>query len=122
MKVRGIRGATTVSENSAEQIEAATYELIDKIITLNEITEDDVISITFTATKDLNKQYPSVVIRNNFNWKETPILNFEEKNIIDSLNKCIRVLIYIHSIKQKKDIVHVYLRDAKQLRPDLCSK
>lgn len=122
MKVRGIRGAITVNENTAEHIKDATYEMISKIINLNSINEDDIISIIFTITKDLNQIYPSVVIREHFNWNDTPILNFEEKDIVNNLKKCIRVLIYIHSDKSKKDIIHVYLKEAKKLRPDLCVK
>jgi len=122
MNVRGIRGATTVEANTAKQIEDATYEMLSKIIYLNSINEDNVISVTFSITSDLNQLYPSVVLREHFNWNDTPILNFEEKDIVNSLEKCIRVLIYIHSDKQKKDMVHVYLKDAKKLRPDLCLK
>jgi len=122
MNVRGIRGAITVKENTVQQIKEATYEMISKIIELNSINENDVISITFTTTKDLNQLYPSVVIREHFNWNDTPILNFEEKDIVNSLEKCIRVLIYIHSNKEKKDMVHVYLKEATKLRPDLCAK
>ncbi|QUH20747.1 chorismate mutase [Alkaliphilus sp. B6464] len=122
MNVRGIRGAITVKENTAQQIEDATYEMMNEIINLNSINENDVISIIFTATKDLNQQYPSTIIRSHFNWRDTPILNFEEKDVVNSLEKCIRVLIYIHTDKEKKDMVHVYLREAKNLRPDLCLK
>jgi len=122
MNIRAIRGATTVEQNSAEQIKDATYEMINQIINLNSINEDSVISITFTVTRDLDQLYPSVIIREYFNWNDTPILNFEEKHIVNSLEKCIRVLIYIHSDTKKKDIVHVYLKDAKKLRPDLCLK
>lgn len=122
MKVLGIRGAITVEENEVGQIKDATREMMSNIIALNSLNEDDVISVTFTTTKDLDQVYPSVVIREHFKWNNTPILNFEEKNIVNSLEKCIRVLIYIHSNKEKKDMVHVYLKDAKKLRPDLCLK
>lgn len=122
MKVRGIRGAITVQENTSKQIKDATYEMLNKIINLNSIQEDDVISVIFTMTSDLDQVYPSIVLRELFNWNNTPILNFEEKNIVNSLRKCIRVLIYIHTDKAKKDMVHIYLREAKKLRPDLYSK
>lgn len=122
MKVRGIRGAITVQENTPEAIEEATFEMMKEIIRLNSINEDDVISIIFTTTRDLDQQYPSVVIRKRFNWTNTPLLNFEEKHIVNSLEKCIRVLIYINTDKEKEDMVHVYLREAQKLRPDLCLK
>ncbi len=122
MRIIGIRGAITVNENSTVAIDAASYEMMKKIIELNSIVEDDVISITFTMTKDLNQRYPSVIVREKLNWKNTPILNFEEKDIIHSLEKCIRVLIYAYSDKAKKDVAHVYLKEAEKLRPDLCFK
>lgn len=122
MKVRGIRGAITVQENTLEEIEEATFHMMNEIIALNSIDEEDVISIIFTTTKDLDQQYPSTVIRNRLNWTDTPLLNFEEKYIVNSLEKCIRVLIYIHTEKEKKDMVHVYLRGAEKLRPDLFLK
>ncbi len=122
MQVRGIRGAITVQENTSKQIKDATYEMLNTIIELNSIKEDDVISVNFTMTNDLDQVYPSIVLREHFNWNNTPILNFEEKNIDNSLRKCIRVLIYIYTDKTKKDMVHIYLREAKKLRPDLYSK
>lgn len=122
MQIRGIRGAITVDQNTSKQIKDATYEMVNSLINLNSIREDDVISVVFTMTNDLDKIYPSIVLRDSFNWNNTPILNFEEKNIVNSMQRCIRVLIYINTSKSKKDMVHVYLREAKKLRPDLYSK
>ena len=73
----------------------------------------------FTMTKDLDAVYPAVAIRENLNLLDIPLLNFEEKYIVNSLQKCIRVLIYINSEKEKCDINHIYLNEAKSLRPDL---
>jgi len=120
--VLAIRGATTSNGNSAEKINECTLQMMREIIKSNSLEENDVISIMFTATADLDQLYPSVCVRKNIGWLNTPILNFEEKNIVNSLENCIRVLLHINSDKQKNMINHVYLKGAKKLRPDLLSK
>lgn len=120
--VLAIRGATTSNGNSAEEINECTTQMMREIIKSNNLDEIDVVSIMFTATADLDQLYPSVCVRENIGWINTPILNFEEKNIVNSLKKCIRVLIHINSDKQKSMLNHVYLKGAKKLRPDLLSK
>lgn len=119
MKVLAIRGATTVSSNTSEDILKETTMLINNIVNENDLNEDDIISMCFTMTKDLDKVYPAVAVRENLGLVDIPLLNFEEKYIQRSLEKCIRVLIYINSNKSKSDIKHIYLNEAKSLRPDL---
>ncbi|SHJ80321.1 chorismate mutase [Tepidibacter formicigenes] len=119
MKTLAIRGATTVNHNKKEEILSETAILMEKIIKMNNLKEEDIISIIFTMTKDLDKVYPSVAVREIMGITDIPILNFEEKYIEGSLKKCIRVLIHINSDKEKNEIVHVYLNDAKNLRLDL---
>ncbi|OPJ57202.1 chorismate mutase [Alkalithermobacter paradoxus] len=117
-----IRGATTVKENTKEEILAETEILLKEILDLNQIDERDIISIIFTMTSDLDAVYPSEVARRNMGMVNTPMLNFEEKYVKESMEKCIRILMYINSNKRKDDIVHVYLNEAKILRPDLLSR
>ncbi|MCD5413828.1 MAG: chorismate mutase [Clostridiales bacterium] len=120
--VLAIRGATTSDGNSLQEINECTCQMMKKIIEANSIIEDDVISILFTATNDLNQLYPSVCVREILGWVNTPILNFEEKYITNSIKSCIRVMVYINSTKSKKSINHIYLKGAKELRRDLLSK
>ena len=119
MKVLAIRGATTVSFNTKEDILNETATLINKIIINNNLESDDIISMCFTMTKDLDAIYPAVAVRENLELVDIPLLNFEEKYIVGSLEKCIRVMIYINSNKNKSDIKHIYLNKAEILRPDL---
>lgn len=119
MKVLSIRGATTVSENSKDEILKETKVLIEKIIKENNIKEDEIINMLFTMTSDLDAIYPSVAVRDLLNICDTPLLNFEEKYIKGSLKKCIRVMVNINSDKSKSEIKHIYLNGSKILRPDI---
>ena len=118
MKVLAIRGATTVTSNNKEEILKETSKLIETIILKNE----DIISMCFTMTKDLDAVYPAVAVREILDIHDIPMLNYEEKHIQGSLSKCIRVMMYINTEKTKADIKHIYLNNAKNLRKDLINK
>lgn len=122
MRVLAIRGATTVNANTKEDILNETSILIRSIIKENKLNYEDIISMCFTMTNDLDDVYASVAVRENLNICDIPLLNFEEKYIKGSLEKCIRVMIYINSNKNKSDIKHMYLNNAKSLRTDLIEK
>ncbi|CAH2213722.1 chorismate mutase [Tepidibacter aestuarii] len=119
MKTLAIRGATTVEKNEKTCILNETKILIQKIIDMNNLKQEDIISIIFTMTRDLDEVYPSVAVRELLGLNDIPLLNFEEKYIKNSLNKCIRVLIHVNTEKEKNKIVHIYLNEAKKLRTDL---
>lgn len=119
MKVLAIRGATTVDANNKEQILKESAILVEEIIEKNKLDLDDIISICFTMTRDLDKVYPAVAVREILNITDIPLLNFEEKYIVGSLPMCIRVLMHINSDKSKRDIKHIYLNKAKDLRSDI---
>ena len=119
MKVLAIRGATTVVSNNKEEILNESAKLVQTIIIENLLDADDIISMCFTMTNDLDKVYPSVAVREILNITDIPMLNFEEKYIEDSLRMCIRIMMYVNSEKSKKDIKHIYLNDSKDLRKDL---
>ena len=113
-----IRGAITVDSNTKEEIRDATIDMISKIIKSNNLCEDDIVSINFSATKDLDKLYPAVAVR-EYGFCETPLFCVQEMNVEGSLEYCIRVLIYCNKSIAKKDVKHIYLKKAKKLRPDL---
>lgn len=114
---RGVRGATTVTENSAEAILEATREMLYLMIRANNIEPDDVASAIFTTTVDLDATFPALAAR-QLGWYDVALLCGHEMNVPGSLNRCIRVLVHWNTTCAAKDIIHVYLRGAKNLRPD----
>jgi chorismate mutase len=114
---RGIRGATTVEENSAEAILSATRELLYIIIRANEIDQEDVASAIFTTTKDLDATYPALAAR-QLGWYDAALLCGNEMQVPGTVSLCIRILVHWNTKKTPGEIVHVYLRRAKGLRPD----
>ncbi|MEW6526267.1 MAG: chorismate mutase [Spirochaetota bacterium] len=118
MVVRGVRGAITVDENSKEEIVHRTEELLQAIITVNKIQTNDIASAIFTVTDDLNAEFPAVAAR-KLGWIHIPLLCSREIPVPGSLGMCVRVLLHINTDKNPEEIVHVYLREAKKLRPDI---
>ncbi len=116
--IRGVRGATTVERNSAAAIILATQELLRRMIELNDIAEDDVASILFTATPGLDAAYPAAAAR-ELGWTRAALMGFQEAHVVDGLPHCVRVLIHWNTEKPLSEIRHVFLRGAVKLRPDL---
>ncbi len=114
---RGVRGAITVKENSEDAILAATREMLQVIIKRNEMRPDDVASIYFTTTTDLNATYPALAAR-QLGWSDVALMCGHEMAVPDGLPMCIRVLIHWNTSRSAKEIVHIYLREAQSLRPD----
>ena len=118
MTVRGIRGAITVNDNTIEDIMAGTRELLTVMMTENEIDKDEIVSIFFSVTHDLNATFPAKAAR-ELGLLETPLLCLNELDVPDSLSKVIRILIHVNSLKKQSEMTHIYLKDAIKLRPDL---
>ncbi len=118
MRLRGIRGATTVESNTREGILDATTQLLQAMIRANSICPDDVASVFFTTTPDLNAEFPAVAAR-DMGWTEVPLLCGHEMNVPGSLAMCLRILLHVNTERPPREIVHVYLRGARALRPDL---
>jgi len=117
MKCRGIRGATTVDTNTKEDILKATRELLQDMVKANDVRGEDVASILFTTTSDLNATFPAEAAR-ELGLSQVPLLCGQEIDVPGSLPMCLRILILFNTKKSAEDIVHVYLKDAKKLRPD----
>ncbi len=114
---RGVRGATTVVENEAREILAATRQLLALMIRLNGIESVDVASGVFTTTSDLNAVFPATAAR-QLGWMSVPLLCGHEMEVPDSLPRCIRILLHWNTDRNQDAIHHVYLKEAVQLRPD----
>lgn len=117
VRCRGVRGATTVTENSKEAILEATREMLYIIIRANHMQPDDVASAYFTTTVDLHATYPALAAR-QLGWYEVALMCGHEMQVPGGLERCIRVLVHWNTSCRSRDIVHVYLREAKTLRPD----
>ncbi|MFN2131761.1 MAG: chorismate mutase [Anaerolineae bacterium] len=118
---RGIRGATTVEVNEAEAILNATAELLEQIVAANDVCEEDVVSVIFTMTPDLDAVYPAVAAR-QLGWTHTALICTQEMAIAGSLPRCIRVLVHWNTDRPIDRVRHVYLREARTLRPDLVTR
>ena len=119
MNVISIRGAITADNNTTKDISDATVELFSEILNANKISTDDIINIIFSMTKDLNAIYPAKALREKFSISDIPLFCTQEADIHNSLSKCIRVLITVNSDLSKSSVKHIYLKEAKNLRPDL---
>ena len=120
MPVRGVRGATTVSKNTREEVLDATRELIETMVEVNQIDPEDVASAWFTTTPDVNAEFPAVAAR-QIGWTFVPMMCGHEMTVPGSLPLCVRILLHVNTEKGAHDIRHVYLREARRLRPDLSS-
>lgn len=121
MACRGIRGAITVKENEVEQIKSASSRLLKEMIETNNILENDIVSIFFSVTEDLNATFPAKAAR-ELGLNHTPLLCFHEIRVPDGIEKCIRILMHVNSTKSIQDIHHIYLEKAASLRPDIAPK
>lgn len=117
MVCRGVRGATTVDENTSQAILSATRELLIQMVEANQIQPDDVASVIFTTTTDLTAQYPAAAAR-QLGWYDVALLCTHEMDVPHSLQQCIRVLLHWNTDKLASEIHHIYIRGAVRLRPD----
>lgn len=117
-KVRAIRGATTVSENSSEAIRDAVCELLDVIEANNACPPEDIVSVTVSVTPDLDAIFPAAIARQRPRWENVPLLDVQQMCVKGSLERCIRVLIHVNSQSPQSEMYHAYLRQARSLRPD----
>lgn len=117
---RGVRGATTADANTPEAILEATRQLLALMIRQNGIKPEDVASAIFTTTPDLNAEFPALAAR-QLGWMNVAMLCGHELDVPGALPRCIRVLILWNTTKKAEEIVHVYIKGAEKLRPDLSS-
>lgn len=117
-RVRAIRGATTVSENSVEAIREAMTELLDELEKRNHLDPNDIISAIFSVTRDLDAVFPAAIARKRRGWENVALLDVQHMNVPGDLDRCIRFLIHVNLPYPHVNIYHPYLRKAQNLRPD----
>lgn len=116
-QMRAIRGATTVAENSIEAIRDSVTELLDQLEQRNKLQPEDMISVTFSVTKDLDAIFPAAIARSRPLWDNVVMLDVQQMHVEGSLPRCIRFLIHAN-LPISQPIHHIYLRQAAKLRPD----
>ena len=119
MSIRGIRGATTVSQDTSEAILDGTRELLEEILLENpSLKKQDLASAFFTVTDDLCAVYPAKAAR-QMGWQQVPLMCAREIPVPDGIQYCIRVLLHWNTTLSQREVKHVYLHAAARLRPDL---
>jgi chorismate mutase len=117
-RVRAIRGATTASENSVGAIREAVNELLEELEARNQFDPKEVVSVTFSVTRDLDAIFPATIARERPRWNDIPLLDVQQMHVNGDLKHCIRCLIHFNTPNPNVEICHPYLRQAENLRPD----
>ncbi|HHU63213.1 MAG TPA: chorismate mutase [Clostridiales bacterium] len=115
--MKSIRGAITCDKNCKTDILSNATQLLNAIISANKLSKDEIICIFFSCTSDLDKVYPAVAAR-QLGFTDIGLMCFQEMQVENSLKMCIRVMLLVNQ-KNQRDVVHVYLKGAEKLRPDL---
>jgi chorismate mutase len=113
-----LRGATTVPVDERDELVARTEELLVELLKRNRVEHDDLVSIIFTATDDLQSEFPAVAAR-NLGMGDVPLLCARELGITAGNPRTVRVLVHCYSTTPRSDLRHAYLHGARHLRDDL---
>ncbi len=120
--IRGVRGATTVKEDDNEQVLRETSRLALEMAKQNNVSPSSIASVIISTTTDISSAFPAKAVRGIEGWTYVPVMCTHEMDVPGSLAKCIRLLMHVNTDKEQQDIIHIYLNDAAQLRPDLLKK
>tara|TARA_B100000214_G_scaffold368108_1_gene339153 strand:+ start:354 stop:731 length:378 start_codon:yes stop_codon:yes gene_type:complete len=112
-----LRGATTCENNSVESITSAVEELLVELVSRNNLIPDQIISVTFSVTSDLDACFPASIARKKSGWERIALLDCQQMLVKDDLSKCIRLLAHVY-LPVKQIPKNPYLGKAKNLRPD----
>ena len=116
--VRALRGATTVDDDTVEQVNARVVALLEEMLQRNDIHHDDLISIWFTATDDIHSTFPATAAR-TIGLGDVPLICARELDVAGATPRCIRVLMHLTTERSRGELRHVYLEGAQGLRDDL---
>jgi chorismate mutase len=116
--VRALRGATTVDEDTVEQVTERVNALVEAMLDQNGVGKDDIISVIFTATEDVVSMFPATAAR-KAGLGDVPLICARELSIDGGTPRCIRVLVHLTTDRSRSELHHVYLEGAKGLRDDL---
>jgi len=117
LKLSALRGATTSKGDTDIFIKEAVIELIDELINRNNLKQENIISITFTVTRDLTSCFPASIARKHFNFNEVALLDCQQMFVPNDIKFCIRLLALVY-LEPTKQSIHPYLNESAKLRPD----
>ena len=112
-----LRGATTSEQNSVESITSAVEELLIELVSRNNLIPNQIISVVFSVTSDLDACFPASIARKKSGWENIALLDCQQMFVKGDLSKCIRILAYV-SLPNNQTPQNPYLGKAKDLRPD----
>jgi chorismate mutase len=115
--LRALRGATTTEANTTEAIETAVAELVDALVARNGLAGEQLVSVTFSVTHDLDACFPAAIARRQAGWEQVALLDCQQMAVAGDLPRCIRLLAHAW-LQPERTPVHPYLREAARLRPD----
>ena len=116
-KLTALRGATTSKGDKDYFIKDVVIELIQELITRNNLNQENIISITFTVTSDLTSCFPASIARKYFNFDEVALLDCQQMFVPEDINFCIRLLALVY-LESNRQPLHPYLHGSAKLRPD----
>ena len=116
--LRALRGATTATANSREAIQEAVDELLNALVERNNLKGDQILSLTFSITADLDACFPAAIARHRPGWDGVALLDCQQMAVAGDLERCIRLLAHVWLEQPAR---HAYLREAARLRPDLAA-
>lgn len=119
-EVRGIRGAISVKGNNRNEIFEATKKLLAAMVEANDVNTEDIASVFFTTTPDLNADFPATAAR-ELGWNLVPLLCAREIDVPGSMERLVRVLMHVNSRRSQAEIKHQFLDEAASLRSDMTS-
>ena len=119
MTVRGLRGATTVVNDSGQAVLRATEVLVRAMATENKVLPEDIISVLISTTKDVKSAFPAKAVRSIDGWTYVPVMCTHEMDVPASMPLCIRALMHVNTNLTQKEVQHIYQNEAVKLRPDL---
>jgi chorismate mutase len=118
LRVRAIRGATTVEHDTRDEVIERTKELVRAVVDRNDLAPEDLVSILFTATDDVRSAFPAEAAR-EAGFTHVPLMCARELDIENGIARCIRVMVHIYTARSPQELRHPYLHGARQLRTDL---
>ena len=117
LQLQGLRGATTAQSNKTEAIEASVTELIKELVNRNKLEPDQILSITFSVTTDLDACFPAAIARRQQGWENVALIDCQQMYVKGDLKNCIRILAHVW-LPMNQEPKHTYLGEAVLLRPD----